>query len=141
MYNTGRSHANDVLLQVSCIVSLVRKPAKPFVLSFTYDAPMNWNAVPDDYAFSHFSLLIQKEVENPSLSEILFILVFLLPQYYSLALNHAMSLWPHNNEYLLIFMTFLRVCLKIEIKCYKSIIRITICSSLLLLLKIIPYPQ
>ena len=58
--------AIKLMLDVPHFASLVYKSTTQFCLSFAHDAPEIWNDLLDDVR--HFSLLIQKEVENLSLN-------------------------------------------------------------------------
>ena len=48
VYNTGRSQADAVVLEVPHFAYLVYKFTKDLRLCFPYDAPKIWNDLPDD---------------------------------------------------------------------------------------------
>ena len=48
MYNTCRSQADGVVLDIPHFAASVHKSPEHFGLSFAYDAPKVWNDLPDD---------------------------------------------------------------------------------------------
>ena len=56
MYNTHRSQADGVVLEVPCFGSSVYKSTKHFGLSFANDAPKLWSGLPDDICSAASSL-------------------------------------------------------------------------------------
>ena len=48
IYNTRESQADGVFLEVPHFTTSIYKSSKHFGLSFAYDAPKIWNALPDD---------------------------------------------------------------------------------------------
>ena len=62
MYNTCKSEADFVNLQVPEFVPSVYQYTEQFGLSFTYDGPKIWNGLPDGF-HSATSLFASREVE------------------------------------------------------------------------------
>ena len=67
VYNTHKSQADGVFLEVPHFATSIYKSSKHFGLSFAYDAPKIWNDLPDDVRLSTSLHSFQKEAQNQSL--------------------------------------------------------------------------
>ena len=74
VYNTRKSQADDVFLEVPHFATSIYKSSKHFGLSFAYYAPKIWNNLPDDVR-----LATRKEAQNLSLRTSISTLTFALP--------------------------------------------------------------
>ena len=64
MYTTVTSQADGVVLEVPQSASSVYKSTEHCGLSFTYDAPLNWNDLPNDVPSATSLSSFRKKVKN-----------------------------------------------------------------------------
>ena len=80
VYNTRKSQADGVFLEIPHFATSLYKSSKYFGLSFACDAPKIWNDLPDDVHLAT-SPLIQKEAQNLSHRTSISALTFAFPHF------------------------------------------------------------
>ena len=117
VYNTRKSQADGVFLEIPHFATSLYKSSKHFGLSFAYDAPKIWDVVRpllSTHSEGSSKPISSHKHTHPD---------FCFPSFLSVALTLAMS-QVYDYSFLLLFGAP-RVCLWIEIRRYKNTIRIS----------------
>ena len=100
MYNTHKSQADGVLLEVPHFGTSAYKSTENYGLSFAYDAPTIWNDKLDDVCLATSIHLFRKKLKTYLFAKAIPTLISAFSQSFSMVLTPAMSL-VNDYEFLL----------------------------------------